>query len=108
MPAVETVLLWAGALAGLSGLVAVLVRFARAAARTWERVDQFVDDWYGQPERPGVPARPGVLERVTSIERELCPDEGGSLREAVDQANRRLARLCPDSDEPGGRPPAGG
>ncbi|WP_284576871.1 hypothetical protein [Streptomyces sp. 2P-4] len=106
MPDAETVLLWAGALAGVSGLVAVLVRFARAAARTWERVDQFVDDWYGQPERAGVPARPGVLERVARIEQELCPDEGGSLRAAVDEANRRLARLCPD--EPDAGPPAGG
>ncbi|MFI0934558.1 hypothetical protein ACH4RG_22910 [Streptomyces sp. NPDC021019] len=108
MPEAETVLLWAGALAGLSGLVAVLWRFLRSVGRTWERVDQFMDDWYGQPDRPGVAARPGVMERLGGIEQELYPDEGGSLRDAVDQVNRRMVRLWPECDGPAGPPPAGG
>lgn len=71
-----------------------------------------MDDWYGEPERPGVPARPGVMERVSGIEtrlngvvHELHPNDGGSLRDAVDQANTRLRRLCPDHTEPDCPPP---
>ncbi|QKW10801.1 hypothetical protein HUT18_11450 [Streptomyces sp. NA04227] len=75
----------------------------RAAGRTWRRVDEFMDDWQGELERPGVPARPGLLERValieerlSRVEHELYPNSGDSLRDAVDHANRQLARLCPE------------
>jgi hypothetical protein len=80
-------------------------------ARIGRRVDDFMDDWYGEPERPGVPARPGLMERVGGIEdrlgrveHELHPNDGGSLRDAVDQANHCLSQICPDRIHPDGRP----
>ncbi|MFF3096838.1 hypothetical protein [Streptomyces cyaneofuscatus] len=105
-PAVEAVLLWGGAITVIAGVGAMLWRLGRGLTATWARLDQFMEDWYGEGPRPGVPARPGVLERISGIEgwmrrveHELHPNAGGSLRDAVDQANHRLAHLCPD---PGG------
>ncbi|MEU1815120.1 hypothetical protein ABZ543_07975 [Streptomyces roseifaciens] len=110
IPALEAFVLWGTAGTILTGITAALWRLARAAAHTARRADQFMDDWYGEPERPGVPPRPGLMERVGAIEsrlerveHELHPDDGGSLRDAVDEANRMLAWLCPDR-----RPPAAG
>jgi hypothetical protein len=110
-PALETVLAWSGIAPAATGVVAALWRLARSAARTGRRVDRFMDDYYGEPARPGVPARPGLMERVGGIEdrlgrveHELHPNDGASLRDAVDRTNRRLARLCPD-DDPEHRPP---
>ncbi|MFD6128583.1 hypothetical protein ACFWC2_14715 [Streptomyces diastaticus] len=100
--ALDVVLVWAGALTVLGGLVAAGWRGVRGALRLAGRVDDFMDDWAGQEERPGVPGRPGVMERVGAIEarlhrveHELYPNSGGSLRDAVDRANERLALLCP-------------
>lgn len=66
-----------------------------------------MDDWAGEEERAGVPGRPGVLarlagfeERLMRVEHELYPNSGQSLRDAVDRAHSRLARLCPDPDDP--------
>ncbi|MFD3848207.1 hypothetical protein ACFWVB_20240 [Streptomyces microflavus] len=112
IPLLETVLVWGGALTILGGLGAVLWRAARGVVRTGRRMNEFMDDWYGEGPRPGVPARPGLMERVSGmedrlsgVEHELHPNDGGSLRDAVDQANRRLANLCPDRLEPPRRPP---
>lgn len=42
-----------------------------------------------------------IEDRLTRVEHELYPNSGGSLRDAVDLANRRLARLCdPPTDPP--------
>ncbi|MEV0016716.1 hypothetical protein [Streptomyces tendae] len=105
IPAVDAVLVWGGAVSLLTGVVTVLWRGVRGAVHLAGRTGQFFDDFYGEEERPGVPARPGVLERLsafearmTRVEHELYPNSGESLRDAVDLANRRLARLCPDED----------
>ncbi|WP_439082045.1 hypothetical protein [Streptomyces sp. WL006] len=113
MAALDAVLVWGGAVSVVATLGTVAWRAARGAIRLGRRVDHFMDDWTGEEERPGVPARPGVIERVSGIEErlsrvehELYPNSGGSLRDAVDLANERLARLCPDSGGCGnGEPP---
>ncbi|MEU6928932.1 hypothetical protein AB0A05_07185 [Streptomyces sp. NPDC046374] len=106
VPALDTALVWGGVITLLAGAGTAAWRVARTGVRLGRRVDQFMDDWYGEEARPGVPGRPGVMERMGGIEdrigrveHELYPNSGGSLRDAVDQANERLARLCPD--EPG-------
>lgn len=108
VPALDALLVWGGAATVLAGVGTLLWRGARGAARFGRRVDELVDDWMGEQERPGVPGRPGVLERVSQIEarlgaveHELYPNSGASLRDAVDRANERLVRLCPDPDDPG-------
>lgn len=99
----------------LTAVVTAVVRVSRAMGRTWHRVDQFMDDWYGEAERPGVAARAGMVERVGGmedrlgrVEHEMHPNGGTSLRDAVDEANRRLATLCLDRDTPSRRNSAGG
>lgn len=114
VPALDTVLVWGGAVSLLAGLVTLLWRLVRGLIRFGRRVDDFIDDWQGEPPRPGVPARPGVMERMEGMEtrmgvmedglarvtHELYPNSGESLRDAVDLANERLALLCPDGPVP--------
>ncbi|WP_434593219.1 hypothetical protein [Streptomyces sp. A5-4] len=118
-PALETVVMWGGAFTIVAGVVGALWRLGRAASRTGARMNTFMDDWYGEPSRPGVVERPGMMQRVSvmedrlrRVEHELYPNSGDSLRDAVDQANRRLARLCgSECDDPEHQqpppPPAG-
>ncbi|MEZ7005810.1 hypothetical protein [Streptomyces sp. AD55] len=105
IPALDTLLVWGGAITVLAGVVTVVWRAVRGLAHFARRVEQFMDDWAGQPARAGVPVRPGVMERMAGmeerlgrVEHELYPNTGHSLRDAVDLANHRLARLCPDDD----------
>lgn len=51
---------------------------------------EFRVDWYGTAARPGVDREPGVMERLKTIEGELKPNGGGSLRDAVNRLERRL------------------
>ncbi|MEW2066625.1 hypothetical protein [Streptomyces sp. NPDC007346] len=115
IPALDVVLMWGGAVTVVAGVIALAWRAVRASVRLAARVDHFMDDWAGEVGRAGVPARPGVMERLatfedrlTSVEHELYPNDGGSLRDAVDRANARLTRMCPDvdsTDGPGPVPP---
>lgn len=102
---VDAILLWGAVAAALAGLCTVVWRVVRWAVLLGRKVNTFIDDFYGEEARPGVPARPGLLERVGGVEEtlagvvhELHPNDGGSLRDAVDLANRRLRRMCPDCD----------
>ncbi|MGW1989565.1 hypothetical protein [Embleya sp. NPDC001921] len=101
--ALDVVLVWCGVFAVVAGVFGALWRIARAVARTARRMDHVVDDWTGEPGRPGVPGRPGLMERVgamearlSRMEHELHPNDGASLRDAIDSTNRQLARLCPE------------
>ncbi|PSK58009.1 hypothetical protein B0E38_01854 [Streptomyces sp. 111WW2] len=111
VPALDAALVWGGAISVLAGIGTVAWRIIRASLQLSSKAGQFFDDWYGEEGRPGVPARPGVMERMAGmegrlhrVEHELHPNSGGSLRDAVDLANERLARLCPDP-EPDDCPP---
>lgn len=107
VPALDTALMWGGAITLLGGVGAVLWRAIRAVSTFGGRTTQFFDDWYGEGSRPGVPSRPGVMERLGALEdhirgvqHEMKPNSGASLRDAVDRANERLAKLCPDPRQP--------
>lgn len=119
VPAVDTFLIWGGALTLAAAVGALAWKAVRGTLRLGGKIEQFIDDWNGEEERPGVPARPGVMERVGGIEdrmtgiedrvarveEQMNPNHGSSLRDAVDLANRRLSQLCPPPAEADGDPP---
>lgn len=128
IPALDTALVWGGALSVLTAVVTVAWKVLRGLLHLFRRVNQVIDDWAGQEERPGVPRRLGVMERVggiedrvggiedrvggiedrfTRVEHELHPNSGESLRDAVDLANDRLALLLPGLPDPAPDPPSG-
>ena len=108
VPQVDQLVTWSLAVAAVVGLVAMIWRAVRGIAR---RLDHLLDDWAGEPARPGVPARPGLVERIARIEarqvvqgerldrieHELHPNSGSSLRDAVDRVERSV---CPPPDAP--------
>lgn len=56
------------------------------------RLMDFLDDWGGEPDRPGVPGRAGVLERLEIVERladetnaNTKPNHGGSSHDQLMQ-----------------------
>lgn len=76
---------------GLTALVAIGVAL-RSIVRVVRRLGHFVDDWFGEPARDGRKASPGVMSRLDaietrlgSVEHELKPNSGLSLRDAVDR-----------------------
>lgn len=83
----------AGIVAGGLGLLGMFGRVVRWMLHTWKRVTNFLDDWQGEPDRPGVPGRPGVMERLAVIEAELHPNHGASLRDVVDRLERGVRRI---------------
>lgn len=82
-------------LAAIITALGVLWRVALSGRRIARLVNQFFDDWNGQPARPGHARRLGIPERLESVEAaqvdiraELRPNGGGSLRDAVDRNYR--------------------
>lgn len=51
--------------------------------RTLRKVNDFLDDWRGEPARPGVKARPGVMQRIEAIEAQLRPNGGSTVYDKV-------------------------
>lgn len=86
----DTVLYAAGAVAILGGAVAVVWKLVRAVRRLLRGVREFLEDWNGEPPRPGVPARLGVLQRLERLDAQVHPNSGSSLRDAVDQTRALL------------------
>ncbi|MEU3456895.1 hypothetical protein ABZ671_25335 [Micromonospora sp. NPDC006766] len=62
----------------------------RPLRRLSQQNDEFRQDWYGTPARPGRDAVPGVPERLRRIETELHPNSGGTLRDAINRVEARL------------------
>lgn len=74
-------------------------------------IEHFLEDWNGEPSRPGVPERPGMMQRVGNIEasqtkadvffekygpiidkleHEMHPNSGTSLADAVNRTEKAL------------------
>ena len=77
IPAVDVFVI-AGVIAGGLGLLGVIGKASRWMLRTIRRVQNFLDDWNGEPARPGVEARPGFPARLAALE-----DEVASVRKIV-------------------------
>ncbi|WP_329368677.1 hypothetical protein OG896_24415 [Streptomyces sp. NBC_00669] len=103
--ALDLVVVWAAAIAAVAGLLGLAWRVIRQLRRLATLVERFVEDWNGVPTRPGVEGHPGVMERLHAIEaamadvvHEVRPNNGSSMRDAVDRVDRRTANLAGDDD----------
>ena len=87
----------------MSGWVAAItaVTVAAAALAGWvlrwawliaTRTTRFLDDYFGEAERPGMPARPGVMARLSRIEEQVHANGGGSMRDSVDRIEASLSQ----------------
>lgn len=107
----------------LVGVMVLLVRLSRAVWSGWSRIVETLEDLQGHPERLGPTgqvveeARPSVRELLTAhnrrldeverglarVAKEVLPNSGSSLRDAVDRVERRLdeatVRLDDAADE---------
>lgn len=96
-------------------IVGGLAAVGLVARKMWpvlRRVSHFMDDWFGEAERPGQPARPGAMERLATVEHgqadqadrvlqvqrsvERIEDQfhsngGQSLRDRVDAVDKKLS-----------------
>lgn len=58
----------AGGIIAVGGAAAVVWRALRPVAQLVGRTNEFLDDWFGTPDRPGVPGRQGVMPRLAHVE----------------------------------------
>lgn len=85
----------AGAVVVVGGAIAALVKAGGWVFRTVRRINEFLEDWNGEAERPGWPKRLGVMERLVDLEQhakeivhEVKPNSGLSLRDSVDRIEK--------------------
>lgn len=65
-----------GALVVLTPAMVLLTRRIRSLSLFSDpRLRSFLDDWFGEPARPGFEARPGVPERLEVVEKRLVKVE---------------------------------
>lgn len=89
----------AGVAAAVAAAVLGVGKVAHATWRIWRRVDVFLDDWNGVPERPGFTGLPSMSARVSSVESALIElraqvtPNGGTTQQLGDRIVRMEARL---------------
>jgi hypothetical protein len=98
------------AAAAVVAAVGLLWRPVRSIARLFRALGHFLEDWNGTPARPGhdqvlpFPERMRLVEdTVGEIRKEVFPNGGASLRDAVTEVRDRVAAITPNP-----RPPSGG
>lgn len=86
-----------GIVVGLIAIMGTLVTLGKWSYRQFKAIDSLLEDWRGEPARPGVPGRLGVMERLDSIEKKVNsaafnsrPNHGTS---AYDEHTRLLNKI---------------
>jgi hypothetical protein len=82
---------WTAAIATVAAVALTVLGWAgRWVWRIMMRTSRFMDDYFGEPARPGVAERPGVMARLQRVEKiatdvraETRPNGGHSLRDVV-------------------------
>jgi hypothetical protein len=94
---VEVVLYVAGALAALGAGAGALTQWViRPVLRLTREVREFLQDWRGDPGRPGVPPRPGVMSRLERIEWHVGNGDPTPLRRVVERLEDEVKGLTED------------
>jgi hypothetical protein len=82
---------------GLITITATIIAVGRWTYRQFKSLESLLEDWHGEPARPGVPGRLGVMERLDSIEKKVNsaafnsqPNHGTS---AFDEHTRLLNQI---------------
>lgn len=83
---------WLMGFAAAAGLVMLVYRpVIRPVWRTLMAIRAFLDDWNGVPADKAHPKpRPGALERLASIESELHPNGGSSMKDQVGRIEAKV------------------
>jgi hypothetical protein len=70
------------------------------ATKLVKRFIHFLDDYFGEEERPGFEGRPGMQERLKFMEEEIAcisfemrPNHGTSIKDAISRIENRLDKL---------------
>jgi hypothetical protein len=87
---------WIAVAGGLTVVVTALAAFWRWAWPFLRRVGHFLDDWFGEPARPGFPGQSGVMERLARVEHEVHTNSGSSMRDAVNRIEDTLRQTAAD------------
>ena len=65
-----------------------------------KRFIHFLDDYFGEEERPGFEGRPGMQERLKYMESEIAcisyemrPNSGSSIKDAINRIEKRIDAL---------------
>lgn len=86
-----------GIVIGIITIIGTLITVGRWTYRQFKSLECLLEDWHGEPARPGVPERLGVMERLDSIEKKVNsaafnsrPNHGTS---AYDEHTRLLNKI---------------
>lgn len=83
----------------ITSVTAIIIGFYKASQLT-KRFIHFLDDYFGEEERPGFDGRPGMQERLRNLEvevktisYEMKPNSGSSIKDAINRIEKRLDQL---------------
>ena len=93
---------WMLGLSVVVGAVAVIVRqLLLPIHRGFRKLQDFLEEWKGEPARPGQPARPGVMERLEQVEADMAKvaseirsNGGSSMKDAIARVEAHLEELA--------------
>lgn len=77
---IGTLTTWIIFLIGLFTFVYVL---KKRITPTFRELRNFLSDWSGESERPGVKRKPGVMERLSAVEYQFSPNGGNSFHDKL-------------------------
>lgn len=110
IPAIETIIVLASIVTAVTVIIVAVIKLGKFT----KKIIHFFDDFLGEEERPGVAARPGFSERmghledtiskvderldliefkITTIDKELQPNSGLSIRDAINRIEKRIESL---------------
>ena len=98
MPGLGTVALVVSMAGGLLAAFSIIGWCTRTFVRLVRGLFRLIEDWTGEPVRPGFAGRPGFPERLARVELDLAevrsqlsPNSGHTLRDAIDRVEAATA-----------------